>query len=87
MKDGEYIEEMKEMKAIYESKNNELELSEKDLNFYKNEILSIYGVIRLLSKSAKYDFLELDTLMNSLSLMEYRLEKLVEMVMGESDID
>jgi len=87
MKDGDYLKEMTEMKEIYESKINELEISEKELNFYKSEILSIYGVIRLLSKSAKYDFLEVDTLMNSLSLMEYRLEKLVEMVMGESDID
>ena len=87
MLDSDYLQEMNEMKKLYDSKIEELDLTTKELEFYKNEILSIYGVIRLLSKSAKYDYLELEILMNSLSLMENRLEKLKFMIIGEEDID
>ena len=87
MKDCEYKQEMEEMKKMYDSKEQEIELLTKELDFYKNESVSIYGIIRLLSKSAKYQYLEVDTLMNSLAMIENRLEYVYSCILGEDDID
>ena len=51
--ENEYLEEMAEMKKIYDSKITELELERKRTEFFIDELLSVYGIIKLLSKTCK----------------------------------
>tara|TARA_R110002096_G_scaffold85864_2_gene198014 strand:+ start:525 stop:788 length:264 start_codon:yes stop_codon:yes gene_type:complete len=87
MKDSEYKQEIEEMAKMYNDKETELNQTEKELDYYKLEILSMYGVIRILSKSAKHDYLELDCLFQTLEMLENRLNTVVETIIGTEDID
>ena len=85
--ENEYLQEMNEMKKIYDSKITELELEQKRTDFFIDELLSVYGVIKLLSKSCKSDYMELSTLFNILELLEGRLDTVINIIKENEDID
>ena len=85
--ENQYLEEMNEMKKIYESKITELELERKRTDFFIDELLSVYGIIKLLSKTCKSDYMPLDSLFQILELLEGRLDTVINIIKENEDID
>jgi hypothetical protein len=85
--ENDYLTAVNELKVQFDEKSAELDVEKKQNEYYSRELLSIYGVLRLLDKSCKGDYLPLETLFAMLELLEQRLEKVLDVIMEVEDSD
>ena len=87
MNEGQYLEEMSDMKKIFDEKDYLLKKETEKNEFLKLEIVKLFGVLKSLSTASIKESLCINVLFNYLELMENRLEWLYEgLVLEEHDL-
>ena len=88
MNEGEYLQEMNDMKRVFDEKDHLLKKEEKQNDFLKIEIVKLFGVVKSVITAARKESIEIAVLFNYLELLENRLEWLYEgLVLEEHDLE
>ena len=78
MKDQEYIDEMDEMKKVFDEKDKKLFESEKLNDFLKTEIVKFYGTMKLMNDAVLNESAEINSTFAIIEFLTNRLEYLYE---------
>lgn len=77
MNENDYLEQVNDLKKQYDEKQSEILRGERMIDFLKEEIVKIYGTIKMLSSAVRNEALSINILMNYLELIENRTEYFV----------
>lgn len=83
MNENDYLEQVNDLKKQYDEKQSEILRGERMIDFLKEEIVKIYGTIKMLSSAVCNEALSINILMNYLELIENRTEYLYHSVIIE----
>ena len=83
MNENDYLEQVNDLKKQYDEKQSEIVRGERMIDFLKEEIVKIYGTIKMLSSAVRNEALSIHLLMNYLALIENRTEYLYHSVIIE----
>lgn len=83
MNENDYLEQVNDFKKQYDEKQSEILRGERMIDFLKEEIVKIYGTIKMLSSAVRNEALSINILMNYLELIENRTEYLYHSVIIE----
>lgn len=83
MNENDYLEQVNDLKKQYDEKQSEILRGERMIDFLKEEIVKIYGTIKMLSSAVSNEALSINILMNYLELIENRTEYLYHSVIIE----
>lgn len=83
MNENDYLEQVNDLKKQYDEKQSEILRGERMIDFLKEEIVKIYGTMKMLSSAVKNESLSIALLMNYLELIENRTEYLYHSVIIE----
>ena len=83
MNENDYLEQVNDLKKQYDEKQSEILRGERMIDFLKEEIVKIYGTVKMLSSAVKNEALSINLLMNYLELIENRTEYLYHSVIIE----
>ena len=87
MNENDYLEEMNDMKKMYDEKDYLLKKETEKNDFLKIEIVKLFGIIKGISTASRKESLCVSVLFNYLELVENRLEWLFEgLVLEEHDL-
>ena len=87
MNENDYLEEMNDMKKMYDEKDYLLKKETEKNDFLKIEIVKLFGIIKAISTASRKESLCVSVLFNYLELIENRLEWLFEgLVLEEHDL-
>jgi len=87
MNENQYLEEMNDMKKIFDEKDYLLKKETEKNDFLKIEIVKLFGIIKAISTASRKESLCVSVLFNYLELIENRLEWLFEgLILEEHDL-
>ena len=87
MNENQYLEEMNDMKKIFDEKDYLLKKETDKNDFLKIEIVKLFGIIKAISTASRKESLCVSVLFNYLELIENRLEWLFEgLILEEHDL-
>tara|TARA_R110002126_G_scaffold74271_2_gene185284 strand:+ start:306 stop:611 length:306 start_codon:yes stop_codon:yes gene_type:complete len=74
MKENDYLQMVNELKKQYDERQSEIDKNERHIEFLHEEIVKIFGTLKMLSTACKDESLTVNILMNFLQLIENRCE-------------
>lgn len=83
MNENDYLVQVNELKKQYDERQSDIDRGERMNDFLKEEIVKIYGTIKMLSCAVRGEALSMSILMNYLELIENRTEYLYHSVIIE----